>query len=286
MKKLATLLILLMVGFLAACGTGNEGNENEDANAQGSQENETNESITDHLELVTEAEQQEDGVHFHFELINHHEEDVEVSFPSGKQYDILVKKGDETIYQFSEDKLFTEAVVKETIPSGESATWEEVWEIGEDVEAGEYNVEMQLVPSEINGEEVPEGFANTFTLQIADMSEESAGENTEQNGDQAQEAGSDSNELIRNIEVTGENGNYQVTGEIHSSIGAAYYEVEDGHNYLVEKTEIPVEGEQWGTFTVDVAIAEEDLPFNGTILMTIFNEDRSKVVPVQLDQIQ
>ncbi|MFC4403226.1 BsuPI-related putative proteinase inhibitor [Gracilibacillus xinjiangensis] len=276
MKKLSMLLVLLMFSFTVACGETNSETETEgdQSNTQEKEESESaeTESVMDHVEVVTEAVQQDDGIHFRFELINQHSEDVLVTFPSGKQYDIIVKKGDELVYQYSDDKVFTEALVEETIESGESKVWEEVWQPGQEVEPGEYSVEMQLLPSKLGQEDVEEGlFTNNFTVQIADRAEETS---------------ADGDELIRNVEVTGENGSYQVTGEVHPSIGNLYYEVEDGHNYLVEKTEIPVEGEDWYTFSIDVSIAEKDLPFNGVIMMMIFNEDRSYTVPVQLEQIQ
>ncbi|SER86423.1 Intracellular proteinase inhibitor [Gracilibacillus ureilyticus] len=275
MKKLFTLFILLMFGLLAACGSSNSGNESGQANAEeNDQENttETESAIRDNLEFTAEAEQQQDGITFSFELVNHNEEDVTVTFPSGQQYEIVLKKDDEVVYQFSEGKMFTEALVEETIASGESKTWEEEWQPEQELAPGEYNVEMQLLPTKAGDEELEEGaFTSQFSIQISDMAEETS---------------ADGEELIRNIEVTGENGTYKVTGEMHPSIGNVYYEVEDGHNYLVEQTEIPIEGEDWYSFTIDISIAEEDLPFNGVIMMSIFNEDRSYVVPVQLDQIQ
>ncbi|SHM42890.1 BsuPI-related putative proteinase inhibitor [Gracilibacillus kekensis] len=283
MKKALLFIVLFLFLLLTACGTAQEEetpSESEEVEASSDIEQEKKaetsegdvDSILDHLELSVSAEQKQTSIDFSFELVNKNEQAVDIMFSSGQQYEIEVYQEEALIYQFSEGKMFTEALIEESLKSGEMKKWTETWEITDGLKAGDYQVKMSLLPAEINGEELEgEHLTQSIELSLNEM-----------------EGTNDENSLeepFRSIEVEGNNGEYLVTGEIDTSIGDVYYEVEDGHNYLVEKTEVPVDGEGWQSFEINVTISEEFLPENGTMIMLLYSEDRTEQYPIQLDQM-
>ncbi|WP_058308157.1 BsuPI-related putative proteinase inhibitor [Gracilibacillus massiliensis] len=281
MKNVFYLMVLFLFLLLAACGSSEEevttsDSENVEASSELEDETATSEgdqdSIIDNLEFNASAEQKQTSIEFSLELVNKNEQAVDIMFSSGQQYEIEVYQGETLIYQFSEGKMFTEALIEETLKSGEMKKWSETWEITEALEAGDYQVEMSLLPAEINGEKL-EGEPLSQSMQLS--LDEVDGTHDENNQE----------ESIRSIEVEGNNGDYLVTGEIDTSIGDVYYEIEDGHNYLVEQTEVPVDGEGWQPFEINVTISQDLLPENGAVIMLLYTEDRIEQYPVQLEQL-
>ncbi len=277
MKKAIYFFMLMLLIIMAGCGTEEdepatseaeemetttEPEEQEEASREGELE-----STMDNLELNVSATQNSTNVEFVFELVNKNEEPVDLMFSSGQQYEIELYQDDTLIYQYSEGKMFTEALIEESLKSGEMKKWTETWELTESIETGEYQAEMTLLPTEINGQKLED----TPLQQSIQLSLEEA------------ETTDTEDEHFRSIEVNGEDGDYSVTGEIDTSIGDVYYEIEDGHNYLVEETEVPVEGEGWQPFEINVTISEDLLPKNGAVVMLLYTEDRTEQYPVQLE---
>jgi hypothetical protein len=81
------------------------------------------------------------------------------------------------------------------------------------------------------------------------------------------------NEAFRNIKVSGFQGNYTITGEARVYEGTVQYEVSDGHivfakNFVTASSG----GPDWGTFSIEVNIAKDDLPEYGTLIVFLFEE--------------
>lgn len=75
---------------------------------------------------------------------------------------------------------------------------------------------------------------------------------------------------FRNIEVSGKDGAYTVTGEAHVSHGEFTYLVEDGHHVLIEPETMEVGNKsEWAPFTLELSIPNEDLPDFGTVTLTL-----------------
>lgn len=55
---------------------------------------------------------------------------VTVAFPSGQTYDFAVLRGDETLWHWSADKQFMQALREETLAPGETRTYTEAWVAG------------------------------------------------------------------------------------------------------------------------------------------------------------
>ncbi|WP_163537094.1 BsuPI-related putative proteinase inhibitor [Gracilibacillus sp. YIM 98692] len=279
MKQLLRFMTISIFGLLIGCGTGTSEDDsmqkdepNTPVNSQPSEEeDEKKEDSLDHLLFEVDVNQTADGIRFDFSLTNQSDDKEVLTFPSGKQYEIIVSKDEEKIYQYSEGKMFTEALVEKEIGSGETMVWQEVWKPDHTLETGTYHVEMTLLPARIDGETIEdEFFQQTTTLEIKEMTK----------NEEAVE------EPFRGVTVQGEKGQYIVEGEIHGSIGKAYYEVEDGHHYLIEQTPLELNDNGWQPFSIEISISEEDLPTNGTLILFLYNEDRSVQLPVELEQLQ
>ncbi len=95
---------------------------------------------------------------FEILLTNESGETVQLQFPSGQQFEIIVRdqKGN-IVYQYSEGKVFTLAIVTKEIKPRETITWTDVWDMkvnGKRVEPGKYFVTAQLQIMALNGESV------------------------------------------------------------------------------------------------------------------------------------
>ncbi|MGP4041825.1 BsuPI-related putative proteinase inhibitor [Gracilibacillus sp. D59] len=272
MKKYFLLISIVSLFLLMACGTSETKPENTtnsdmgDSTEKVSSEMEDLSAIMDNLELQVAAEQQGSNIDFSFQLINKNKDTVDLTFTSSQQFEIKLYQADQLIYQYSDGKMFTQSLVEESLAPGELKKWSESWEISQTLEPGEYQVEMTLLPDKINGQQVEgEPLQQTTTVSIEEMKADNSTEGP-----------------FRSVEAKGENGEYTVTGEVDTSVGQTYYEVEDGHNYFIEQTEIPVDGKGWQEFEINVSIAKELLPENGAVVMLLYTENRTEQLPVQL----
>jgi hypothetical protein len=80
-------------------------------------------------------------VRFALRVVNIAGKTAELTFPSSKQYDFWVTRGNDEIWRWSDDRLFTQAVEKETIDPQSLLTLSEPWVAGP---AGEYVVHGEL----------------------------------------------------------------------------------------------------------------------------------------------
>lgn len=81
--------------------------------------------------------------------------------------------------------------------------------------------------------------------------------------------------VFRNIVVTGNNGDYVVTGEAKTKVGTFFYTVEDGHNQFVDETKviIPQMSLDWGRFEIPIKISNDKLPNNATLILNLYERD-------------
>ncbi|SEP82903.1 BsuPI-related putative proteinase inhibitor [Piscibacillus halophilus] len=277
MKKVIPFILIL---FMFACGTstndsnsddpsqGNSGTEepieeedrmNDDSNSNQS------EMVLDDLEFTSEVEPSDEQVNFYMTLTNHSDETAEIAFSSGQQYEITVTDPDsgEVVYKFSEGMMFTEAIEYKELEPDESLKWEQSWDYkqnGEKVEAKDYEVRLELLPMTINGEK-PDDLTPLIKEQTLTVS----------NSDEQEQAESGSEDYFRNVQVTGENGQYKVKGEARVFEGSFHYVVEDGHHVYVEEQTVQTGGAPgWGTFDFQVNIDKEELPEHGVLTLVLY----------------
>lgn len=79
------------------------------------------------------------------------------------------------------------------------------------------------------------------------------------------------NEAFRIHNISGSNGNYTITGEARVWEANLVYAVSDGHDYLLEDfTTASIGAPEWGEFSIDLAIPEDQLPTNGTLTLEVW----------------
>ena len=87
----------------------------------------------------------DNGLKLHFEMQNKTSEDLDLMFSSGKKYDYFIyDENNLLVYKWSNDKLFTMALVFKTLPKEEFLSFDEIWNYvdndGNPVEVGEYHI--------------------------------------------------------------------------------------------------------------------------------------------------
>jgi hypothetical protein len=98
------------------------------------------------LETVEENEQ----LKINFSLQNISGKDLQISFGSGQQYDILVfNERNEEVYKWSNDKSFTQALIERDLKKGEKLTFTEKWNFkdnkGLSIAKGRYNLKVLIM---------------------------------------------------------------------------------------------------------------------------------------------
>lgn len=91
---------------------------------------------------------------------------------------------------------------------------------------------------------------------------------------------------FKDIKVTGKNGQYEVVGQIQTSIEELFYIVEDGHNEMIPETKIKVEKEKdWSQFKLTISIPTHKLPKQGSVILYLYKHGH-KGYPVLLDRFE
>lgn len=69
-----------------------------------------------------------DQVTFHLQLMNTAATPVELTFPTGQSADFIVRQGNDRIWRWSDDQMFTQAVRTEVLEPGDSRSYEAQWQ--------------------------------------------------------------------------------------------------------------------------------------------------------------
>lgn len=97
-------------------------------------------------------------------------------------------------------------------------------------------------------------------------------DSSDQKGEEMFQEFEEENEVFRQLRLSGKNGEYVIQGEAKASNRLFYYAVSDGHNYLAEgQHRIDAEADVWAPFTMQVRLPESVLPFNGTLMLELFD---------------
>lgn len=93
-----------------------------------------------------------DAMKFELSLTNEGDEPMLLQFPSGQQFEIIVKdENNKVVYRYSEGKMFTMAIVMKEIEPKETLVWVDEWN---EAPPGTYTVIGELQIFSINGESV------------------------------------------------------------------------------------------------------------------------------------
>ncbi|AUX10619.1 hypothetical protein AArcSl_3008 [Halalkaliarchaeum desulfuricum] len=99
----------------------------------------------------------DEGFEFSLTVRNDDDEPVELSFRSGQRVDFVVERVDDAdgtgdgqeVWRYSDGRLFTQALGRETLEPGESLSYGAIWE---DPPAGEYEVRGVLTAENVDAE--------------------------------------------------------------------------------------------------------------------------------------
>jgi len=61
-------------------------------------------------------------------VTNNKEEDLVLTFPTAQRYDFIVRKGKETIWIWSEGRMFAQVIGRQTLGAGETISYEITWD--------------------------------------------------------------------------------------------------------------------------------------------------------------
>ncbi|MFD1017826.1 BsuPI-related putative proteinase inhibitor [Thalassobacillus hwangdonensis] len=287
MKNIGLMLLSVFAIFMvAACSSeesqGSEGKEepvevpaeNTDETEDQTGEIDLDQAIS-HLKLEAEAQPSKEKVLFDFSLTNEAEETYKLGFSSGQKYEIIVTDANgKEVYKYSDGKMFTEALEYVTFNGGDTQEFQEEWTEG--VVPGNYEAMITIKVMSINDQPLEsEPFTTTVPFEI--------GEGATQN-DSDQSAGE---EAFRNLQVSGEDGSYTITGEARVFEGQFRYNVEDGHNILIEDTVVEVDegAPAWASFSFEITLSEDQLPDNGSLTLTIYQVNPSDGRPTNVNYV-
>ncbi|RXI98317.1 hypothetical protein DS745_18490 [Anaerobacillus alkaliphilus] len=138
-KKTSLLAFICMFSLLVGCGT----NERSIEYSVGGNDNMT--SILNVMKVGN-------VMRFKLSLTNETDEKVFLQFPSGQQFEIIVKdQSSNVVYKYSEGKMFTMAIVTREMAPGETLVWEDEWN---EAVPGTYVITGELQIISVNGESV------------------------------------------------------------------------------------------------------------------------------------
>ena len=82
----------------------------------------------DDLAMSLEAQLGDAAVHFRLHATNTSPAPVVLEFASGQRFDFIVRDaGGSEVWRWSDDRMFTQALGRESIPPGETVTFEASW---------------------------------------------------------------------------------------------------------------------------------------------------------------
>ncbi|MCH1625844.1 BsuPI-related putative proteinase inhibitor [Ferdinandcohnia quinoae] len=210
------------------------------------------------LETNVEIEPNESEANIIITLKNTSENSVNIIFPSGQKFDfVITNEAGHEVYSYSIDKSFVQVLEEIELKAGTEESWVEKWDYttndGERLPAGEYKISAKVTASQVNEQKVASNDLQssnaTFTIPVG-------------------------NNAFRNVEVSGENGEYIVTGEARVFEASFLYTVEDGHDYIINETaQMASEGAPaWAEFKIEISIPKEKLPENGALIIHLYEK--------------
>ncbi len=79
------------------------------------------------------------------------------------------------------------------------------------------------------------------------------------------------------MKVDGGHGIYRLTGEARLNGSQIYYNVEDGHNEIIQEKTLVFKDHhsEWQPFDMVINVPKDRLPENGSLLLTLYTKDKS-----------
>ncbi len=113
-----------------------------------------------------ETEKREQELLVHMTLENLTEQEKNLDFSSGQIFELILKDSSgETVYRFSDGKMFTMAIVQQTYGAGESQSFSEAVDISQ-LESGTYSLKAEIVAASIDGKELKDKEEFTASVEV------------------------------------------------------------------------------------------------------------------------
>ncbi|MDA5560180.1 BsuPI-related putative proteinase inhibitor [Exiguobacterium sp. MMG028] len=178
-------------------------------------------------------------------MTNPNEEAAKVTFNSSQRFQLIIKQGDETVFDYGSEYMFTESIIEETWEADEQKIFDEVFPL--ELAAGEYSVEVIALGQVDGAPEIAVTDETFFTVErVAEEPEEDTTETPEETP--ASEPQTDG--AFRDVKIDLNDTMIQVSGfteEVEFE-----WSVSDGHN-LYAQGAAEVTG---GSFTFGVLLDE------------------------------
>lgn len=97
------------------------------------------------LRGVLDVDDDTTGVRFAYTAENTGDDPIELAFRSGQRVEVVVTADDETMWRYSDGRMFTQAIETTTVAPGESFTTAVTWD---DPAPGEYIARITLATQE------------------------------------------------------------------------------------------------------------------------------------------
>ncbi|WP_456271831.1 BsuPI-related putative proteinase inhibitor [Bacillus sp. AK031] len=184
-------------------------------------------------------------------------ETVTMEFPSSKFYDYEIKNAEgKTIYKYSDNKSFLQAIQLITLKSGETKTWRDKWNFlsnGKRIPSGVYSIKASIFVKSINGKPAD--------IERVKQEEFSVG---------------DENPSFKDVGLSKSGQTYKFKGKAKVSAGCFYYMVEDGHNIVIEETLVKVNKKRpnWADFSFSFELDPESISDNNRpLILNLYERD-------------
>lgn len=178
-------------------------------------------------------------------MTNPNEEAAKVTFNSSQRFQLVIKQGDETVFDYGSEYMFTESIIEETWEADSQKVFDEVFPL--ELAAGEYSVEVIGLGQVDGAPEIAVTDETSFTVErVAEEPEEDTTETPEETP--ASEPQTDG--AFRDVKIDLNDTMIQVSGfteEVEFE-----WSVSDGHN-LYAQGAAEVTG---GSFTFGVLLDE------------------------------
>lgn len=208
------------------------------------------------VEVSPKASQTE----FQLTLKNTGKQRQEYIFSTSQFFEIQVidLKKNQTLYTYSANKAFLQALQKLVLQPGEEKKWKDLWEYSKGVvPEGDVLVKVTLLAKSIN--KVPLTLENRSVVKkVAYPSQ---------------------HPMFKNVTVKQTFNGYAIEGSVTTNSGI-YFTLDDGHRVFIEEKKIPVRSNH---FTILVPYKEIPQNAKGTLLLTIYSKKYDPPYAIELD---
>lgn len=165
-------------------------------------------------------------------MTNPNEEAAKVTFNSSQRFQLIIKQGDETVFDYGSEFMFTESIVEETWTADEQKIFDEVFLLDE-LEAGEYSVEVIGLGQVADAPEMAVTDETTFTVERETVEPEAdTTEKSEEKSEATAAPEPQTDGAFRDVKIDFNDTMIQVSG--FTEVVEFEWSISDGHNFYAQ----------------------------------------------------